>query len=96
MREKAANPEASTINDLRKMAKDYLKYHYHSNYTTTTFSMCWSWKRFQCKPCSGEGKWSYLAGWCNGNYEGRKDNCCACWSNENCGFNKQGDEDCQY
>ena len=35
----------------------------------TTFSMCYSWKHFQCRPCHGGTEWSCLAEWYNSDYE---------------------------
>lgn len=58
MREKAANPEASAINDLRKMAKDYLKASGQSDRLFTiepgrTALVIIDMQRFACSPTNG-------------------------------------------
>jgi hypothetical protein len=57
---------------------------------TTTFSMCWSWKHFGCRPCHGGGEWSYLASWCNNAYAGCKNECSGCFNEGGCCFDAQG------
>ena len=56
----------------------------------TTFSLCWSWKHLQCRPCHGGAEWSYLAKWCNDNYEKCRNKCWACFDANDCCFDKQG------
>jgi len=45
---------------------------------TTNFTMCWSWKHLECRPCRGGGEWSHFAKWCNENYAGCKNKCWGC------------------
>lgn len=56
----------------------------------TTFTMCWSWKYLECRPCHGGAKWSYFAQWCNSNYNVCQDNCWACYEDTNMCFDKDG------
>jgi len=58
--------------------------------TTTTFSMCWSWKHLECRPCHGGAKWSYFAEWCNSNYPGCQNNCFGCYTDQNLCYDKHG------
>lgn len=46
----------------------------------TTFSMCWSWSKFECVPCHGGHKFSYLAKWCNENNDQCEGKCRGCYS----------------
>ena len=69
----------------------------HCNYrgggmtvATTTFSMCWSWKYFECRPCHGGAQWGYFAQWCNSNYKGCMNECYGCYVNQNLCYDKQG------
>ena len=69
---------------------------------TTSFSMCWSWSKFGCVPCHGKHKWSYLATWCNDNYNQCEGKCRAChyMSSEYCRksrtcWDKEGKSHCQ-
>ena len=57
---------------------------------TTTFSMCWSWKYFECRPCHGGAKWSYFAEWCNSNYNDCQNNCFGCYTDQNLCYDKHG------
>ncbi|MDD5007104.1 MAG: hypothetical protein PHU49_04210 [Syntrophorhabdaceae bacterium] len=57
---------------------------------TTTFTMCWSWKHLECRPCHGGAKWSYFAQWCNSNYQGCQNSCWGCYEDQNLCFDKQG------
>ncbi len=68
----------------------------------TKFSMCWSWRKAECVPCHGGGKWSYMAQWCNDNVEKcGHGNCWACYidkwdpfcANTHC-YSKDGEKIC--
>jgi hypothetical protein len=61
---------------------------------STSFSLCFSWKHFECIPCHGGGQWSYLAAWCNSTYEKCGNNCWACEVDRSCCYDPQGNKDC--